>query len=131
MPGHPTEPSVKPDLVLVIEDDRDSMDAIVEVLDQNGYRCVRAANGTEAIACLEWGTLPQLILLELNLPVMSADQFLAERSRLALAVRAKVVLISGRKDLESRAGELGAAAWLPKPIQIEDLLGTVRRLTGR
>ena len=68
--------------VLVVEDDRDVCDAIRESLEDAGYRVCAASNGADALALLrDLGAMPDLILLDLMMPVMDGERFLEEFRR--------------------------------------------------
>jgi two-component system chemotaxis response regulator CheY len=63
--------------ILVVEDDDDVREAVVEVLRAEGYETRGAANGQEALQALEsTGERPELILLDLMMPVMDGWDFL-------------------------------------------------------
>lgn len=59
-------------VILIIEDDTQIGNLEQEVLEQQGYACLRAYSGTEAVMLLE-RERPDLILLDLMLPGLSAD----------------------------------------------------------
>ncbi len=61
--------------VLIVEDDRDVAATIHEVVEERGYRAIRAENGREALARLEDET-PSLMLIDLFMPVMNGAELL-------------------------------------------------------
>src|SRR5438874_12818796 len=63
--------------ILVVEDDDDIREAVVEVLRADGYETQSATNGQEALRALEDADeRPELILLDLMMPVMDGWDFL-------------------------------------------------------
>ena len=62
--------------VLIVEDDGDLRQAIVEVIEDQGYACRHARNGIEAIAALDLER-PDLLLADLVMPLMSGIDLLA------------------------------------------------------
>lgn len=115
---------------MVVEDDPDCLEATGFALEYGGYAVVPATNGLEALRYLEVNPPPDLILLDLMLPVMDGWQFLNEqRARPALA-QIPVVLLSGERDLEVHARELAVAGYIQKPPDLEGLLAAVRRFAG-
>ena len=121
---------LRPKTVMVIEDDPDCLRAVSRGLKFGGYGVVEATNGLEALRALESGQAPALILLDLMLPVMDGARFLDEqRARPSLA-QIPVALFSGERDLARRAVELAVAGYICKPVDLDDLLSTVRRLAG-
>lgn len=115
--------------ILVVEDDPGMRDAVVELLEGEGYAVRFAANGRQALELLARMEPPTLILLDLMMPIMDGWQFLDERRRLqdSGARRAPVVLLSGLGFIR---GAPGVADFLRKPIDPEALLGCVRRFAG-
>jgi len=115
--------SAVPFRVLVVEDDEGLRLFTRDWLEDAGYETRSAVNGAEAIEALTWG--PDLILLDLAMPVMDGWQFLTHlRERLtsdARAVTPPVIVLTGTFQ---RNGEIprGAAAMLEKPFDFE-LLG--------
>jgi len=108
--------------VLVVDDDPDILDALAEILETEGYEVQRARNGREALQRLEQG-LPDLILLDLMMPVMDGWEF--ARS-LAPEARPPIIVLSADRNVSAKAQEIGARGWLSKPFELSDLLGAVR-----
>jgi two-component system chemotaxis response regulator CheY len=116
--------------VMVIEDDRECLEAVTDVLRHHGYAVVPVKNGLEALRHLETNPPPDLILLDLMMPVMDGWQFLTEqKSRTSLA-RIPVALLSGERDLARRASELSLAGYIQKPVKLHELLSMVRKLSS-
>ncbi|MGZ3479291.1 MAG: response regulator [Myxococcaceae bacterium] len=109
--------------VLVVDDDPDILDALSEILEVEGYEVQRARNGREALQRLERG-LPDLVLLDLMMPVMDGWEF--ARS-LSPAARPPIIVLSADRNVSSRAREIGAVEWLAKPFELAQLLAAVRR----
>ena len=119
-----------PKTIMVVEDDPDCLEATIDALQYGGYEVVTAANGLEALRYLDSHPAPELVLLDLMLPVMDGAEFLSEqRARPALA-RIPVALFSAAHELERRATELAVAGYIRKPADLASLLDTVRRLAG-
>ena len=57
-------------LVLIVEDDRDCGDAMAELLEDEGYECLHAKNGLEALAVLKLQR-PDLLMVDLIMPIMN------------------------------------------------------------
>jgi CheY-like chemotaxis protein len=117
-----------PELVLVVEDDRDVRDSVIEVLADHGYGALAAGNGAEGLALLR-GTAPKpaLVLLDLMMPVMDGRAFRAAQQADPRLQAIPVVILSAHAAAERAAIELGAAGFLQKPVSLEALLATVRR----
>jgi len=115
---------VPPPLILVVEDDPDILEAICDILLDEGYRVARARDGLSALDRVR-AERPSLVLLDLMMPVMDGPEFArALRSRGADGeVPLLVITADGNPE---RAGEAGADAVLPKPFAAEALLELVR-----
>jgi len=113
-------------LVLVVDDDPDVLGFIQTLLTANGYRVMVARDGKDAIHRLRaW--CPDLIVLDLNMPVMNGWDFCAEQRNLADATRASapVLVMSGDNEAETHADTLHAIAVIKKPFAADDLLQAV------
>ena len=119
--------NIVPFRVLVVEDDEGLRLFTRDWLEDAGYQTRCAVNGAEALDALPWG--PDLILLDLAMPVMDGWQFLEQlpehvRGRLTSdhrTVTPPVIVLTGtvRRNAEMPPG---AAAMLEKPFDFE-LLG--------
>jgi CheY-like chemotaxis protein len=112
--------------ILVVDDDPDIRETLAELLQEEGYGVTSAAHGGEALSALRTEPRPGLILLDLMMPIMDGWQFRAEQRRDASIASIPVVIISatGRDDVVSA---LGAAQFLKKPINLEQLLAAVEQ----
>jgi len=114
-------------VILVIEDDADVRSMISILLGLEGYRVSTAENGREALDALHAGVRPDLILVDLMMPVMNGWQFRAEQVRDPSIANIPAVVISGGDRVAEHTKALGAADYLRKPIDLDVLLATVRR----
>ena len=113
--------------VLVVDDDAEIRESLVEVLEERGYHAVSVANGAQALAALRNGARPELILLDLMMPVMDGATFRRQQRAEPDLAGIPVVLISAFQDVDENARRLGVTAALRKPISFRDLLDTVKR----
>lgn len=114
-------------MILVVDDDPDILEALSEILEAEGFEIRRARNGKEALERLEPDP-PQLILLDLMMPVMDGWEF-AQRMRQKPAAISSIPLIvlSADRNVGSKALDIGAVGHLAKPFELNDLLEMVRR----
>ena len=114
--------------VLVVEDDPDQRDAVTLALEGEGYRVVHAATGLEALDLLHGGTRPCLILLDLMMPEMDGVQFRGEQLKSDELARIPVVVLSAFGQA-TRAKYLRVAEYLRKPVELDQLLAVVERVS--
>jgi CheY-like chemotaxis protein len=108
--------------VLVVDDDEAIRDVIAEVLRDEGYEVVCAENGLQALHELGRAHQPDLVLLDLMMPVMSGWEVLEQIQANEELSRIPVVVVSAM-------AAPGVTEHLCKPIDLERLLRTVGRLT--
>ena len=109
--------------ILVVDDDPVVRTALLQILEEEGYRAVGAENGREALALVE-SEAPRMILLDLKMPVMDGWQFLEEWNGRPRKVRCPVVLLSGLAFIQDAPG---VADFLSKPVDVGKLVACVRR----
>ncbi len=112
--------------VLVVDDDDDIRESLMGYLEDEGFQAAGATNGKRALDMLTDGEpRPQLIVLDLMMPVMDGRSFREEQLRLAAIADIPVVLISAYADLGEIARELKIADFRSKPIDPVDFLHLV------
>jgi len=113
--------------VLVVEDDVDCRESLRYFLEKDGLDVSCAANGREALELLRDEPLPDLILLDLMMPVMSGWEFLAERQAQPELAGIPVMILSSlsRPAASVPAGEV--VDYVDKPVDLGDLISRVRR----
>ena len=115
--------------VLIVEDDADLREMMAQLLSLEGYRSETAANGLEALRFLERGDPPDVILLDLMMPVMDGWEFRRRQVEDPRLSGVPVVVLSAVD--QSRTSELGGASFLKKPLDFDRLLELVRRFCAR
>jgi two-component system, chemotaxis family, chemotaxis protein CheY len=115
--------------ILVVEDDQSVASLLQGVLGSYGYDVELADDLSVLQASREH--LPDLILLDLLMPVVSGDEAARELHDLPETSDIPIVLMSGAPDVEQRAAELGVAGVLHKPFDLDDLLDVVKRTLAR
>jgi CheY-like chemotaxis protein len=115
--------------VLVVDDDGDVREAIALVLEDAGYSVADAANGLEALDVLRT-VQPDVILLDLSMPLMSGQEFRVEQLADPSISKIPTVVMSAADRLETKAASIQPAETLPKPIKMPRLLEIVARHGG-
>ena len=110
--------------VMVVEDDQDLALLLRTVLEDQGYAIETAANGRQALELLA-GENPDLILLDMKMPVMNGWQFAEEYHR-RYDSPAPIVVLTASEQAARNAREVKASAWLGKPFDLGTLVSMVR-----
>jgi CheY-like chemotaxis protein len=116
--------------VLIVEDDTDLRQALSQILADEGYRVDGAEHGLHALEQLRDGCRPCVILLDLTMPVMNGWQFRDQQRQDPDLAEIPVVVISAGANLSEQIVPLGIQDYIRKPIQLGQLLATVRRYCG-
>jgi PAS domain S-box-containing protein len=122
--SHATAP-----LILIADDEMDLRAMLRILLERDGYRIVEARNGEEAVeVCRQ--QLPDVVLLDILMPVMDGAEACAQIQALPDGDRVPVLMITALNDKQSidRCFDAGATDFLTKPINNQVLRRRVRRL---
>ncbi len=115
----------------MVDDDTDIREGLREILEDAGHGVTEARNGRDALGALRAAeALPDLILLDLMMPVMDGFQFRREQLADPRLAAIPVIVLSADGQMGERAGALGDALSLRKPIHLDQLLEVVARLVG-
>jgi CheY-like chemotaxis protein len=114
--------------ILVVEDDEDLRGVMADVLADEGYDVLGAAEGGEALRLLRGGAPVELILLDLVMPGMDGPAFRA--AQLADPVIAGIPVVLLTAGGERRPVELADLHCLRKPVELDHLTRTVAAVLG-
>jgi len=125
---HPAAPADQANLpvVVVVDDDRASLDLMTAYLDGLGVQVVHARDGQEGLELIR-ALGPAAVVLDIRMPGLDGWQVLTQ-VREDEATRAVPVIIVSILDEKTRGMTLGAADYLVKPVGREELVGALRRV---
>jgi CheY-like chemotaxis protein len=112
-------------LVAIVEDDSEFRNMLRELLEEEQYRVVAVANGAEALEKLRGETIPNVILLDVSMPVMDGFDFLRFRSEDPQLAAVPVVLVTNANPHERPT--IGVNDVVRKPIDIDEILFAIQR----
>jgi CheY-like chemotaxis protein len=110
--------------VLIVEDDEDLRDMMAQMLTIEGFHTSTVANGREALAYLRAAPKPDVILLDLMMPVMDGWEFRRQQQADPEIAGVPVIVLSALDA--ARAATVDASAFLKKPLDFDRLLELVR-----
>ncbi len=116
--------------ILVIEADADLRESLCTLLGMEGFQPLPAANHDEALVRLATGPLPLVILMDGDLPLPSTAAFM-DAWAAGRAQRVPVLALADDRGQARREPLSRATSFLVKPVRLEALLGTLRRVLGR
>jgi CheY-like chemotaxis protein len=111
--------------VLVVDDDLDLREIVADVLTHAGYETLCAEHGSAALEVLRREDAPDVILLDMMMPVMNGLSFAKEMRKDARIADIPIVTFSAQADHERAAQTIRAAASLKKPVKMKELLSVL------
>lgn len=118
--------------ILLVEDDRDLRNELAEVLRMERYQVICAENGEIAFGILNQGFVPDLIVLDVWMPVTDGLAFKRRLEADARFVNVPVMVLTADAHYARQhvQRDMAAQAYLLKPFDLSELLATVRRWCG-
>jgi CheY-like chemotaxis protein len=112
--------------ILVAEDNYANLELMREILDMQGHEIIEARDGSEALLQAELAS-PDLILLDVNMPVLNGFEVLQRLRATPQLASIKVIALTAyamRGDRE-KALQAGFDGYLTKPVDIQTLTETI------
>lgn len=118
--------------VLVIDDDTELSSAVKIALELEGYRVATTSSGVEGVEMAAMSP-PDIIILDVEMPVMGGPETLTELRRNPLLDETMVIFLTGKVDIEAMEGtfEGWAQGYLLKPFGNIELLNKIDELMGK
>jgi CheY-like chemotaxis protein len=116
--------------ILVVDDENDLLLVTLLRLKHVGYEAFGATTGQEALD-LARQKMPDLILMDVLLPVMNGDEVARILKKDEATKNIPIILISANaKFLEDKFTACGAAGCLTKPFRSDELVATIKKYVG-
>ncbi|HQB10236.1 MAG TPA: response regulator, partial [bacterium] len=114
--------------ILIVDDDLSISRSYQKYLESEGYIAITANNGREGLQKIEKED-PDLVLLDINMPVKNGLELLEDLNRTKEIKMPLIIMLTAYGDLEAaiRSTHLGAYDFLTKPVSLEKLRLTVKR----
>src|SRR5215204_1707307 len=116
-------------LILVVDDSADNVAMLSLALQQQGYRVVTASNGEDAIT-VATQTVPNLILMDINLPALDGLGATRRIREIEPLRDVPVVAITafGTEGFQRAAYDVGVSGYLTKPLDLDRMHQLIARL---
>jgi CheY-like chemotaxis protein len=111
--------------VLVVDDDSAIREFVSMALEDEGYEVVTAPHGAAALELVRQEA-PRAIVLDMRMPVMDGWEFSRVYRQLP-GPHAPIIVATAARDVEERAAQVQADAFLGKPFDLDALLGVVEQ----
>ncbi|MCA1945891.1 MAG: response regulator [Desulfovibrio sp.] len=116
--------------ILLIDDERPTLDMMQLFLEAYGYEILTAENGEEGVAIFQ-RERPEVVITDIKMPGMDGIEVLTRIKALDPATEVVVVTGHGDMDLAIQALNLNAADFINKPVQKDALEAALRRAQER
>lgn len=119
-----------PKTILYVDDSATMRTCLKLTLEMSGFAVVLAGDGAQALGKLKFGTKPDLIITDINMPVMGGLE-LIEKLRALPGYRFVPILTLTTESQASKREEgrrLGATGWMEKPVSNENLLKLIKQV---
>ena len=115
--------------VLVVDDHPATIALVRAALEGEGFTVLSAANGAEGLAAVE-AHAPDLVILDLNMPVMGGIEFLQVVKHDAALRRIPVVVLTTSEEQQDKVAsfDLGVAGYIRKPVDYRQFVEAVRSI---
>lgn len=113
--------------ILIVDDEENTRLALTRLLAREGYDVKTAANGSEALNQIRCQPV-ELIITDLNMPVMNGLAFLRELNREQPASNVIMITAHGEAETYLEALNLGAFEYLNKPVKLDELKKVMHKM---
>jgi DNA-binding response OmpR family regulator len=114
--------------ILVVDDDDSIRELVAEILRDEGYDIVQARNGAAALQAVDESPAFDAVVLDMRMPLIDGWQFAATLEQRGSTI--PIVVMTAAQNARLWAEEIGAAGYIAKPFGIDELLETVRNVSG-
>jgi DNA-binding NtrC family response regulator len=111
--------------VLMIEDNEDLRFIYTHFLHDMSLNLIESATAADAYRLLETDPTIQVALMDLTLPDQTAEELITRIQALRPSLR--IILLSGRHDLQAQAKKFNIAQYIRKPVAMDALVSAVQK----
>jgi len=120
----------KAQTILVVDDEKAICDLIKAILESEGFQIFTAANGEEGLKVLK-SLIPDLIILDMNMPKMSGIEFYSKIAKSDATPAIPVLILTGRGNMKAMFEGLNVDGFLAKPFNASEFIITVKNILSK
>jgi two-component system chemotaxis response regulator CheY len=116
--------------ILVVDDSVTMVLSLKTTLTMNGFQVDSANNGQSALEKLKGGMKPDLILTDINMPVMGGFELIGKVRALPAFRFIPILTLTTESEASKReeGKSAGATGWLVKPVAGNDLINVIKKV---
>ncbi|MES2678678.1 MAG: response regulator [Bacteroidota bacterium] len=116
--------------ILIIDDSESIREVIASGLEMSGYNVIKGINGEDGLKCLRENKSIELVITDLNMPVMDGITFLKEVRKDDTYRYLPVIILTteSQETKKQEAKNAGATGWIIKPFSREKLVNVIKKV---
>lgn len=114
--------------VLVVDDSATMRRSVTMSLELGGYQVESAADGAQALAKLQAGLRPDLVLTDIVMPHMNGVELIREARKLLRFTPILALTTESQQGKRDEAKKIGATGWLVKPVGGTELVKVIKQV---
>lgn len=117
-----------PKKIFLVDDSATMLMSIKTILEMKGFSVEQASNGKEALDKVKAGLKPDLIITDINMPVMDGLEFIKNVRTILKFTPILILTTESEQSKREQAKKLGATGWIVKPVSGQDLINIVKKV---
>jgi len=116
--------------IMIVDDSSTMLMSLTNTLEIAGFTVIAASDGALALAQLQGGAKPDLIITDINMPNMGGLEFIGKARQLGGLRFIPILALTteSQQDKRDAAKKLGATGWLLKPVSGADLKQIIKQV---
>jgi len=113
--------------ILIVDDSETIRQRVASALEQAGFATITARDGIEGLVAAQ-KEAPAMVILDVNMPRMNGLDMLESLNVKSSGLAVLLLTTEVQPSLMARAKKAGARGWMVKPVNLEQLVATVRKV---
>jgi two-component system chemotaxis response regulator CheY len=114
--------------ILIVDDSATMVMSVKSSLEIAGFRVETAADGEQAMAKINKGLKPDLVITDINMPKMDGLELIRQARKILRFTPILTLTTESQQAKRDEAKKLGASGWLVKPVGSADLVKIIKQL---